>query len=229
MTVIGNFSKAAMTYDQFGDIQKISGEKLIDLISINPNSILDVGCGTGHFSKQLVDQFLPEKITLLDPSLEMLSQAKQTIKKATFIHSSVESFETKEKFDLITANASLHWTKNLDASIKKLQSLLTTDGVIVFSVFGPETYRELNSVYPFSSENKVEFDQTFHVKQFKFIKQFPNLLALLKLIKNTGTQGVGKFKGLWTPRALKKIESAYLKKYGAILATYQIFIVGVRA
>ena len=50
-----NFSKYAHIYDKHAQLQKLMADKLASFIPINtPEKILEIGCGTGIFTKYLL-------------------------------------------------------------------------------------------------------------------------------------------------------------------------------
>ena len=54
-----NFEKSASTYDQYAILQHEVGKRLIDRldpININPETILDIGSGTGFTSEKLLNK-----------------------------------------------------------------------------------------------------------------------------------------------------------------------------
>ena len=49
------FDKSADTYDSVAEVQKMSAADLVDLINLDcVTSILDIGCGTGNVSLELL-------------------------------------------------------------------------------------------------------------------------------------------------------------------------------
>jgi ubiquinone/menaquinone biosynthesis C-methylase UbiE len=105
------YDKFAETYEEviknFGnEVNAI--EHTINLISFDkknkPLKVLDIGSGTGRGAEILINQGYKD-ITLLELSSEMLNKAKQkkSLKKCVFICSDFNSFDTNDRFDLITS------------------------------------------------------------------------------------------------------------------------------
>ncbi|MEM8605051.1 MAG: methyltransferase domain-containing protein [Cyanobacteria bacterium P01_H01_bin.121] len=71
------FGQAAQQYHQHAQLQYMAAQHLAELIaeretSLPAGNILELGCGTGFLSQQLIDLFLPD--AALDPSLDSSSE-----------------------------------------------------------------------------------------------------------------------------------------------------------
>ena len=75
-----NFDKAAFSYDENSLIQKKTAIKLIEMLSsfLKSNQsqsnfvALDIGCGTGEFSKLMINKFNLQKLHMIDFSKNMI-------------------------------------------------------------------------------------------------------------------------------------------------------------
>ena len=253
-----NFSKYAKSYDEYANIQKHCAAKLIRKIESGmsaPNKItkiLDIGCGTGIFTELLRDRFTDAEISAMDISPEMIKIAKDKLtgRQIKFITADAEKIPFKsrmstangEKFNLIGSNASFQWFENLDWTLKKYKGMLEADGILLFSVFGPQTFFALNESLKellgkktaISSANfiKKEVLNKILKKYFKSVsieeemieENYNTLLELLKKIKYTGVRGNGVERGnLWTAGTIRKLEKIYIRRFKELRVTYQIF------
>lgn len=107
----------------------------------NKYSVLDVGCGTGQCSHDLVNRIKIDKLTGVDISENMLKEAKKLTKDDICIFDKLVEADyseyltkTKNKYDIVIAGLSLHFQKGLSATLVKMKSILTADGIIAFSV-----------------------------------------------------------------------------------------------
>lgn len=257
-----NFSRYAEHYDQYCSVQNLCALKLIEknktdgmrsLLSKKagePLRILEIGCGTGNYTKLLRKRFPGTKIKVLDISPAMVEIAKRKLgeERLTFLVADAETINFKEQFDFISSNVTLQWLADLDKTLVKYGGLLDKHGIISFSIFGPLTFNELNSslreVYgesiSISSCNFVgktpvkdilkRVFRRVRVEEEVLREEYDSLLELLTKIKYTGARGEGAgSKEFWTPRSIKKIEKAYRAKFGKIVATYQVlFYRGVK-
>ncbi|MDD5427916.1 MAG: malonyl-ACP O-methyltransferase BioC [Candidatus Omnitrophica bacterium] len=240
-----NFSDSARSYDDNNGIQNEAGRMLVKRLPTgNIDTILEIGCGTGNYTRLLREAFKESKIKAIDISDEMIRVAKQKSagKNTDFIAADIETAVFDEKFDLITSNAAFHWLPGFEKTIGKLQEMLTDGGTMAFSAFGPMTFFELkkslNSVADkdvpmtsdlFHSKEKTELILKKYFKTVRITERlagetYNSLSELLKKIKNSGTRGRGAgFNKMWSPDLLAKIENRYRERFGAIEATYQIF------
>ena len=70
------------------------------------NKILEIGCGTGRYTKILSSFFNPEKYVALDISKEQIDKAKKYVsdKRIEFYCIRIQEFNYREKFDLVFAS-----------------------------------------------------------------------------------------------------------------------------
>lgn len=94
--------------------------------------IVDLGCGTGHLTKTLLDRWPGARIRGLDNSAEMLEQAKplQEAGRLEFDRGEIENWTTTESIDLIVSNAALHWVGSHERLLPRLAAMLAADGTL---------------------------------------------------------------------------------------------------
>ncbi len=240
-----NFSDYADYYDRYASIQNLCAAKLINKIEAeNFCNILDIGCGTGNYTSLLKNKFPYARIKALDISQNMIKIAKEKLdcQQIEFIVADAEDLNTAERFDFISSNVSFQWFGNLEKTLIKYKMLLNGKGKILFSIFGPATFFELNSSLKEMCGDDVSITSCNFVRRDtiskmltgifnknnvteEMIKEKLNSLPeLLRKIKYTGTRGEGiDCKGVWTPRTIGRLEEIYRKKFGEIIVTYQVF------
>jgi malonyl-CoA O-methyltransferase len=243
--VIRNFSRSANLYDKYSKVQQLSASRLIKSTGGNSLSkILEIGCGTGNYTLLLKKRFLGARIMAIDISAGMIEVAKRKLSKGgiDFMVGDGEEHIADERFDLITSNSCFQWFNKLAVALEKYRGMLVNGGEISFSIFGPQTYQELNTVIKlyfngssitsagFIPRHRLEalLKRNFssvELSELRYKRTFRGLETLLKEIKYSGTRGNGLPKGLYLSRMLlKKMEDEYLKRFGSIYATYHIFI-----
>jgi len=243
------FSRNAHKYDEYALVQKQLGkalsekvEPIIKALSTSPK-ILDIGSGTGNFTKEIHSRIKKSgkipKATCLDISENMLKICKKQIPSARIVIGDMDSISslTKETYELIISNATLQWTENLESLIKQIYGLLATKGFLCFSIFTQGTLCSLaNAIYSvlqietpameFVSYNSVAncLVPYFHIKnsgRWSIELEFDTLFGLLKYIKNTGTYSHQTLGRQLTKRDIQRIESAILKEDKKITAVYK--------
>ncbi len=96
--------------------------QLIELIKIVPHdSILEVGCGQGGFTKLLTS--VSKDVTAIDVSENAITQAKERAKGAQFHVSSLENFYPKRHYDLVVCAEILYYIKDDKKAIERLKGL----------------------------------------------------------------------------------------------------------
>jgi len=147
--VNGNFSRNAESYDDYAAVQRKCAEKLIGLIGEKPfSSILEIGCGTGIYTRLLHDRYGDAEITAVDISEKMVEIAREKLtgKNISFMIADGEQITPDGKLDLITSNASFQWFENIEETLELFTGALADGGMLCFSMYGPETFKEFREV-----------------------------------------------------------------------------------
>lgn len=115
-------------------------------IILKPTRILEVGAGCGTLYPRLKQQFPHAEIVQLDVAEQRLSrlEAPGIFKKlpAQVCADACQTPFADQQFDLIIANAFLHWVE-AKAWFQEAKRLLAENGLLIFSYFGPNTFREI--------------------------------------------------------------------------------------
>ncbi|MFD1095589.1 class I SAM-dependent methyltransferase [Salegentibacter chungangensis] len=106
--------------------------------NFNPKSILELGCGNGNITAQLISHFPNATFTLVDASAEMLELCRKQFKDhhVVFSNSYFQDFPFKEEtYDLIVAGFSLHHLTNKEKQtvFKQINSALKEGGIFSYS------------------------------------------------------------------------------------------------
>jgi len=129
--------------------QGIAKKYLVD----SKYDILDFGAGTGFVSSIIQDYISPNsKITLADPSPEMLRISKDNINHnySNFVLIKDSKYEIngfKNKFDFILLNSVLHHIPDLSILFNKLNHYLKLDGKIIIAHEPNNLYYNSKSIY----------------------------------------------------------------------------------
>jgi len=246
-----NFTRNAYHYDNYACVQNKCAARLIGLIKDKGfDNILDIGCGTGNYTRLLNERYSRARIKAVDLSSEMIAVARDKIdsERVRFLVADAETMDFGETFNLITSNATFQWFRDLHGSLVEYRRWLYEEGIILFSIFGPDTFCELNKClmeysggeFSITSNAFIKLDNVekmlrklfskVHVEYKVYEQKYPSLLDLLKTIKYTGTRGNGLgMKGFWTPRRLASIEDIYTRNFKDIVISYEVlFCRGMR-
>jgi malonyl-CoA O-methyltransferase len=227
------FSRQALAYHKTSQLQQTIGDKLLALLpEIEPQRILDIGCGSGQFTYKLQQRFPQAKIHGIDPAPGMLSLAKKHCPNLDFQSACAEDLPyPADYFDLIISNVALQWTDSLTKAGQEITRVVKPGGTIVFSIFYGNTLRELHTAY--SQAYKELFGQrqaplvSFYTRQeienscnnielalledMKIVKHYENSYKLLKIINNwgAGNNHPNRPKGLGQRKLLALTEKYY--------------------
>lgn len=91
---------------------------------------LDIGCGDGSFARRLADRF-DISVTGIELSRAMIERAQAATgnPKVQFIETDFMQYDFHDRFDFITATASLHHMP-FEPALEKMVSLLRPGGVL---------------------------------------------------------------------------------------------------
>ena len=176
------FSRAASTYDAAAILQKQVREEMLsrlDLVKINPQVILDAGCGTGGASHALQKRFAKSQVVSLDFALPMLQKTRSAHQsyglvnqfkaligtaKQSLLCADIESLPlASASVGLVWSNLAIQWCNDLDIALQEFHRILQPEGLLMFSTFGPDTLRELRMA---TSQKKADDNRFTSVSRF---------------------------------------------------------------
>lgn len=99
----------------------------------NKLKILDIGCGTGQLIKEISDHYNKVNYLGIDVAENMIEVAKKNNrgKNVKFKTSSIESFESNEKYDIIICTHAFPYFPNKQEMIKKMAGLCNKKGQVI--------------------------------------------------------------------------------------------------
>jgi malonyl-CoA O-methyltransferase len=246
-----SFAAASLTYDNVAGLQRTVGKDLfhsIDATKLN-GTLLDLGCGTGFLTGELLARSSHETTIALDIALSMLqtTQAKLADKHdIIYLCADAEQLPLAcQSIDGVISNLALQWCRNLEAVFTGIKQALKPDGQLVFSTFGPQTLHELKSAWS-------EVDHYNHVNEFyseaqlkQFLQQagfknsqirsklytscYDSVWTLMQELKHLGAHHVlaGRNKKITTKAAMQQMISTYEnhRVEDQIPATFEVIIV----
>lgn len=242
------FSRAATTYDEHATVQKEAAEQLADrLPASDQGSILELGCGTGNYTRLLADRFPESRLTALDFAAAMLAVARAKVRgeRVSFHCQDAEVFlkNTLESYDLITSNATMQWFDDLPSTASLIAEHLNPGGTFLATIFGPEGLQELHDglaavnpggvtlpidSFPDQARLQAIFSSHFsrvEIEEWRLLRCYPGLTDLLRHIRRTGTGGPRQGAALLDRPRFAALEKWYLKEFGECRVSYQIFLV----
>lgn len=168
--VARSFGRAASTYDDAANLQKMVCSALAAFLPNDPAAIgrsLDLGCGTGLSTRELERQYPDAFHVGLDLAEGMLHFAANRghARTAAWLGGDAEHLPVKsESVDLIFSNLSLQWCRDLQRAGTEAARVLRSGGYLLFSTLGPATLHELRGAWE-------QVDQHVHVNTFLPVEQ----------------------------------------------------------
>lgn len=174
-SVLRNASRAARGYDAAAvlarEVARRMGERL-DLVTLQPARILDIGCGTGADLRLLAERYPQAERIGCDFSLAMLREAGEELpwfkrllpggraREAVRVCGEVSRLPLAGgSISLAWSNLMLHWLVDPLPALSEIQRVLAVDGLLMFTTFGPDTLKELRRCF-------AQADALPHVHRF---------------------------------------------------------------
>jgi len=178
-----SFERAAATYDEAAFLQQEVARRLddhLDGVKIEPQRILDAGCGTGFGASLLRARFPRADVVGLDLAQAMLRQALARQRGGAWEKLRARLMPNTPQFqalcgdleqlplasaslDMVWSSLALQWVgggiAGLQASFEELRRVLRPGGLLIFASFGPDTLRELRAA-------SADVDGHQHVNRF---------------------------------------------------------------
>lgn len=162
--VAQSFSRAAATYDSVAQLQRDIGAHLFARLPDNlpaQSSLLDLGSGTGFFTRQLAAKYPESQIIGLDIAEGMLHYAAGQRDGINWLCSDAELLPIADNsVDIIFSSLAIQWCNNLPQLMAELARVLKPRGQLYIATLGPYTLHELKSAWQ-------QVDNYVHVNHFQ--------------------------------------------------------------
>ena len=120
----------ATLYDSKHDFVAEYGKGLLEFVPKNDSqSILDLGCGTGTLTSQLVD--FADTVIGVDSSESMVAKARAQYPSMRFMVCDALDLPFEQRFDVVFSNAVFHWIADHDALLRQIRKVLKPNGLLV--------------------------------------------------------------------------------------------------
>ena len=211
------FSKNLASYNEHEKKKKRMAERLISFITGKFDNVLEIGCGTGFLTEFANKKLEYKNYTAIDIAEGCEDFIKKINPDIDFVCQDIEIFlkESNKKYDLILSNAAFQWIDDLETFIKTLLERLNPDGILLFSTFGKENFREIfhiseKSLEYYSAKELMEMFESYKpvIEEEIHIMGFKTPKDVLRHLQLTGVNALEAKQ--WTKGDLLKFENNYL-------------------
>lgn len=250
VSVKKTFNRAAKSYNKAAILQKEVLQRLLQRLQYirhNPETIIDIGCGTGKAIKGLREHYSRSKIVSMDMAYSMLEETGKNyglLRKKLLVNADMERLPfVDESFDLLFSNLALQWANDLPGTLAELARVGRQQGLLMFATFGPSTLSELRDSW-------LKVDQKPHVHQFVDMHdigdalmaagfsqpvvdsetirlEYDSFRQVLDDLRDIGASNAdrNRGRGLMTPAKLRLLEQSYREsgfENGKFIASYEV-------
>jgi malonyl-CoA O-methyltransferase len=241
------FSRAASSYREHAWLQsRVETELLSRLafVTSEPRRVLDLGCGPGTASVALRKRFPRAQIVCLDLAMGMLREVRPGfLRPLQRVQAQAEGLPFVDGvFDVVFSSLCLQWCADLHGVFGELRRVLSPQGFLFASTFGPDTLHELRSAWE-------GVDATPHVSQFvdvqvlgdvmlsrglrnpvldrdTFVLTYTDVRSALQDVRRIGASNAddARHRGLTGPRMFSRMSARYEAQRidGRIPSTYEV-------
>ncbi|HET9853208.1 MAG TPA: class I SAM-dependent methyltransferase [Candidatus Limnocylindrales bacterium] len=133
-----SFDVAAEAYDRFmGRYSRLLSPQMADLGAVAPGQrVLDVGCGPGALTAELVRRVGPEQVTAVDPSEPFVHAARERFPGLDVRRGTAEALPFDDNaFDAAIAQLVVHFMTDPVAGIREMARVTRPGGVVAACVW----------------------------------------------------------------------------------------------
>lgn len=171
--VAASFSRAAESYDSVAELQRDVGRQLLSRLppAFVPQRWLDLGCGTGYFSRALAERFAEGQGVALDIAEGMLNHARPLGGATHFITGDAERLPLRDSTcDLIFSSLAVQWCADFASVLSEANRVLKPGGIFAFASLCVGTLVELRDSWR-------QVDGMVHVNRFREFEVYRQLCA----------------------------------------------------
>jgi malonyl-CoA O-methyltransferase len=243
------FERASAGYESAASLQARVAAELLERLAafaFEPRVVLDLGAGTGRFTRELKRRYPRALVIALDLAPGMLREARRhqhwwrRFERvcADALHLPLADASV----DLVFSSLMLQWCEPLGEAIAEVRRVLRAEGFFAFSTLGPDTLNELRQAWS-------QADGYNHVNHFadmhdvgdalvragltepvldveRLVLRYADALTLMRDLKAIGAHNAtaGRPRALAGRARLTRVQDAYetFRSAGQLPATYEV-------
>jgi len=243
-----HFDRAAASYDASAVLQAQVREQLLgrlDWIAFTPETVIDLGCGTGHGAVALARRWPGARVIAADFAPGMLREALRhdTGGRCERLAADARALPLPDaSVDLVFSNLMLPWCDDLDAVFAEVARVLRPRGLYCFTTLGPDTLVELRAAWRAADghEHVIPLTDMHDIGDgliraglaepvldvSRYTLTYGDLPSLMKDLRETGARNAasGRPRGLTTPARLAAVAAVYegFRRDGVLPASCEV-------
>lgn len=231
------FGRAAQSYNQHAELQRLCGETLYSLARHRQQrQVLDAGCGPGWFSARW--RSAGNRVTALDLSPEMLVQARQGDTADEYRQGDIEALPFADAaFDVCWSNLAVQWCSDLQLALTEMRRVTRPGGQVLFTTLAAGSLDELNQAWraldlPAPVNRFLSEAQTqkagdalgLYLVPETLTLAFPDVLSALRSLKGIGATHLhqGRREGLLSRSYLNQLAQSWPRDERGFLLSYHL-------
>jgi malonyl-CoA O-methyltransferase len=243
-----SFEAAADSYDSVAVLQQEVARRLderLQVITLQPTHMLDLGSGTGFSSRLLVRRYPQAHLLALDIARPMLQRSRQheDIGNSGHVCADMQRLPLADNcMELVFSSLALQWCQDPAVVFREVARVLKPGGLFLFSSFGPATLQELRDSWSRADEyvhvnrfidmhdlGDVLMQQGLQgpvMEQELFTLTYDTVHKLMRDLQALGARNVnqGRARGLTGKGRLAAMQQAYesFRQQGRLPASYEV-------
>jgi malonyl-CoA O-methyltransferase len=243
--VAASFSKAAASYDSVAELQRAVGSELMSRLpaDVVAERWLDLGSGTGYFSRVLAQNFPSSEGIALDIAEGMLNHARPLGGAQHYVAGDAEHLPLADgSVELMFSSLAVQWCSDFAAVLSEARRVLKPGGVFGFASLCVGTLYELrdswqavdgmvhvNRFREFDDYQRLCADSGLQVRSLQVLPHvlhYPDVRSLTHELKALGAHNInpGRPGGLTGRARIQALIEAYeaFRQEKGLPATYQV-------
>ena len=203
------FGRAAVTYDQHAEVQQqaahLLAKRLAPLVGqLPPGPVLELACGTGLFTEQLLAFCSDRQVIVSDLAREMLQSCQARFDgRATFTVLDAQDLSVSNKYALIACSFGLQWFGSIAVCLDRIMDAVLPGGCLLFAVPTEGSFPEWKTIaarlgLEFTGNKlpaagainnyclRKRFGSDLHATQIRI--SYPSSLAFFQALRQIGAQ-----------------------------------------
>jgi len=164
-------------YEKHSTIQRTQADYLlwrldqfIDNRDLIPSRILDIGCGSGALTVNIVEEYPTANVIGIDESEAQIQKAENdhAHPQVEYKMADIVEYQSPDPFDVVLSNSTMHWIQEQDAAYENIYDHLKPGRILAIHQGGKGCYNELHEAAQRAYE-ELGFEEYFTDFQFPLV------------------------------------------------------------